>query len=165
MVEHERNSMRVSDLIACPIEISRGIYQLKGEASTLFHLPSIYFIRGEYAAIIETGPASSAPYIIQGLCRLPKATSMIVWAQVSSLRIISVCRAPVKCIAKEARVWLFPYLQALLWGAPPGRRLQVEERRVVPIACKACPVLSYDRISFFAQSPVFPCGHIKKCDL
>ena len=52
------------------MEIAQGIYRLEGEIDATFHLPAIYLIKGKRRAIVETGPASLAPRILQALGEL-----------------------------------------------------------------------------------------------
>lgn len=53
-----------------PVEIAQGIYRLRGAAGPPFQLPDIYFVAGEYGALVETGPASTAPQIRRALEQL-----------------------------------------------------------------------------------------------
>ncbi len=50
--------------------ICDGISVLKGETCRRFELPAIYFVKGKYGAIVDTGPASMAPSIVQAVKEL-----------------------------------------------------------------------------------------------
>ncbi len=50
--------------MAGPVPVAEGIYCLEGT------VPTPYFVRGEYAAIVDPGPASSVPSVLQALGQL-----------------------------------------------------------------------------------------------